>query len=387
MKCVRQHKAKPQTISAMHAPALQTKRRVGRADDAYEREADSVADRVMRMPEPGVQRKCSACEEEETLQRKEAGTASGNVSAPPVVGDVLSGAGRPLDGPVRSFMESRFGHDFSNVRVHTDGKAAESARSVNARAYTVGRDVVFGAGSYRPASSEGKRLIAHELTHVLQQKHTASSALQRKVIVNASGADEVVGLFNTMCPAGKFKKHGKKVIVPDAPCAAANKSCECLCDVAQDKKRKYWINVFRAKNSPKTITLHDKSRVRVPYPAQGPRTRVGMHPHVFIPSAKGAGIDFGLFTAGGALEWAPLWRILAHELCGHGRLNQSYPGTKGARPAHDATIDTENQIAAEHGGPARGKFSDPRQGESCHGVTGDPKVVFKLKDGFHYELP
>ena len=387
MKLTAKHRTKSQQVSALHVPALQRKLRVGSADDAYEREADSVADSVMRMPETNVQRKCASCEEEETLQRKETGSASGGMSAPPVVGEVLSGAGRPLDSSVRAFMEPRFGHDFSNVRVHTDSRAAESAKSVNAQAYTVGSNVVFGAGSYRPASTEGKKLIAHELTHVMQQRKTSGAALQRKVIVNASGADEMVGLFNTMCPAGKFKKRGKKVIVPDAPCAAANKSCGCLCDVAQDKKRKYWINVFRAKNSPKTVTLHDKSRVRVPYPTQGPRTRVGMHPHIYMPSAKGAGINFGLFTAGGALNWPPLWRILAHELCGHGRLNQSYAGTKGTRRGHDATIDTENQIAAEHGEPARGKFADPRQGESCHGVTGDPKVVFKLKDGFHYEKP
>ena len=71
-------------------------------------------------------------------------------------------------------MESRFGHDFSQVRVHTDTRAAESARAVNARAYTVGRNVVFGSGQYAPGSGEGQRLLAHELTHVVQQSATAS---------------------------------------------------------------------------------------------------------------------------------------------------------------------------------------------------------------------
>ena len=69
-------------------------------------------------------------------------------------------------------MESKFGHDFSQVRVHTDARAAESTRAVNALAYTVGRNVVFGAGQYEPGTSEGRRLLGHELTHVVQQKNT-----------------------------------------------------------------------------------------------------------------------------------------------------------------------------------------------------------------------
>ena len=89
---------------------------------------------------------------------------------PPIVHEVLHSPGQPLAAETRAFMEPRFGHDFSNVRVHTDAKAAESARAVNALAYTVGRDVVFGTGSYIPGTITGDRLLAHELTHVVQQK-------------------------------------------------------------------------------------------------------------------------------------------------------------------------------------------------------------------------
>ena len=74
-----------------------------------------------------------------------------------------------MDAAIRSDMETRFGHDLSNVRIHTDDRAAESARSVDARAYTVGKDVVFAAGEYAPEKKEGKQLLAHELTHVIQQ--------------------------------------------------------------------------------------------------------------------------------------------------------------------------------------------------------------------------
>lgn len=88
---------------------------------------------------------------------------------PPIVHEVLRSSGQPLDASTRAFMEPRFGHDFSRVRVHTDARAAESAREVNALAYTVGRDVVFGKGQYALATGAGKQLLAHELVHTIQQ--------------------------------------------------------------------------------------------------------------------------------------------------------------------------------------------------------------------------
>jgi hypothetical protein len=90
----------------------------------------------------------------------------------PTVREALSLPGQPLDRPTRTIMESRFGHDFSGVRIHTDEKAAASARALNASAYAVGREIVFGEGRYAPESSEGRRLLAHELTHVVQQRGT-----------------------------------------------------------------------------------------------------------------------------------------------------------------------------------------------------------------------
>ena len=115
----------------------------------------------------GTSGDCAECERKK-LKRRVAGHDAAQRHAPPVVGEVLNGPGRPLDDPTRDFMEPRFGHDFSKVRIHTDERAAESARSVGALAYTVGRDVVFGAGRYQPGTAEGRRLLAHELTHVVQ---------------------------------------------------------------------------------------------------------------------------------------------------------------------------------------------------------------------------
>ena len=171
---------------AAPTPFFQPKLTVNTPGDAYEQEADAVADQVMRMQEGDapivqrmpltsvgdVQRKCAACEQEEQqAQRKESGggDASGK-AAPGIVSAVLSsGSGRPIEGGTRQFMESRFGQDFGQVRVHTDSRAAESASAIQAHAYTSGRNIVFGAGQYQPESESGKRLLAHELAHVGQQ--------------------------------------------------------------------------------------------------------------------------------------------------------------------------------------------------------------------------
>src|SRR6266567_1104736 len=103
----------------------------------------------------------------------EAQQASPNVkptsTLPSSVHNVLRSPGQPLAPATRAFMEAGFGQDLSHVRIHTDSKAAESAHHINALAYTAGNDIVFGKGQYAPGTSEGKRLIAHELTHVAQQ--------------------------------------------------------------------------------------------------------------------------------------------------------------------------------------------------------------------------
>ncbi|MGB7537783.1 MAG: DUF4157 domain-containing protein [Anaerolineales bacterium] len=230
---------------ACHAcPArAQAKLTVSQPDDPYEQEADRVADQVMAMPEPKVQRACPSCEEdtlqkkpladqitplvqrqeepeeeEEPVQAKPAPEAvqrqekpgeeeeepvqakavdepriqrqaepedeeepvqtkpdgghspAAKQSAPSIVHEALKSSGRPLDPDTRAFMEPRFGRDFGGVKVHTDTDAALSAGKVHALAYTVGQDLVFSAGQYAPGSGMGRRLIAHELSHVVQQQ-------------------------------------------------------------------------------------------------------------------------------------------------------------------------------------------------------------------------
>ncbi len=134
---------------------------------------------------------CAECKKKNagTLQRASVSTAP-TTAVPPVVHDVLNSPGRPLDTGTRAFMEPRFDHDFSTVRVHTDGKAAESARAVNALAYTVGKDVVFGAGQYVPGTMAGKQLLAHELTHTIQQSMGQASAINRASALQISEAHD-----------------------------------------------------------------------------------------------------------------------------------------------------------------------------------------------------
>jgi Domain of unknown function (DUF4157) len=164
------------------AGVMQSKLTINQPGDEYEQEADRVSEQMMRMPEPQLQSACTCggtCHTCQTQQlaadrvrlstKRVASDGPGQTTAPPNITDVLHSSSQPLDGATRAYFERRFGHDFSGVGVHTNAEAADSVRSVGARAYTVGRDVVFGAGQYQPDSSAGRRLIAHELTHVVQQ--------------------------------------------------------------------------------------------------------------------------------------------------------------------------------------------------------------------------
>lgn len=197
---------------------LQTKLAISDPGDHYEQEADRIADEVMRMPVPMLQRQIAHEEEEEdqeTLQRKPVSAritpivqrqsiaeeedeeemlqAKGTAAQVPdvrqeiedVIKTVRQGGGRPLDPVTRAFMEPRFGHDFGQVRVHTGHLAAAAARSVNARAFTVGGDIFFGSGQYDPQSAPGRRLLGHELTHPVQQAKGGAATNQERVAFRA----------------------------------------------------------------------------------------------------------------------------------------------------------------------------------------------------------
>lgn len=131
---------------------------------------------------------CNECEQKKLQRRAVAPSPHG---IPDSVGDVLGTAGTPLDPVARREMESHFGHDFGNVRIHTDAHAAESARNVGALAYTVGSHVVFGAGQYAPTTHAGRHLLAHELTHTVQQRSGLGLQRQHTAVSAPADASEV----------------------------------------------------------------------------------------------------------------------------------------------------------------------------------------------------
>lgn len=160
-----------QRVIAQHA--IQAKLKIGQPGDIYEQEADRIAEQVMKMAEPPVQRQPEEEEEKEEEEELQMKASPGQI--PDVGPDIesrinaMKGGGQPLPVSTRAFFEPRFGYDFSQVRVHNDVRAVETARTLNARAFTTGRDVVFGGGRYAPETVRGRQLLAHELVHTIQQ--------------------------------------------------------------------------------------------------------------------------------------------------------------------------------------------------------------------------
>ncbi|MEX2512672.1 MAG: DUF4157 domain-containing protein [Cyclobacteriaceae bacterium] len=173
---------------------IQPKLTINQPNDIYEQEADAMADKVMRMPDhekmgqpfsrhsvSSLQRMCADCEEEDKMMQRKEGNGQETATDHELESyvDRLNGGGKTLPDEVRNFYEPRFGYDFSHVKLHTDGVAAKSAQSINALAYTSGSNIVFNHGQYDPGSVSGKKLLGHELTHVVQQ--VGGPVLQPKV--------------------------------------------------------------------------------------------------------------------------------------------------------------------------------------------------------------
>lgn len=185
---------------------------IGQANDVYEQEADRTADLLVRMPEP--QQKLPGPEGfsvEPPTQRLDRNSPSagspGLAVAPEVESQIhgLQGGGNPLPETVRSFFEPRFGHNFSDVRIHTGQRATAAANAVNAQAFTLDSDIVFGSNQYAPQTSHGKHLLAHELTHVVQQDAAPqglaqgqAKTIQRDALEDAERIDSLLsyGIFD-----------------------------------------------------------------------------------------------------------------------------------------------------------------------------------------------
>ena len=248
-------------------------------DDASEREADRVADVVMRTTAPGstsisasrptVQRVCADCEEEtSTRERAEQPVVAGDVThvhrsassaeasqvSGPVAASIhdMQGGGAPLPDATRAFFEPRFGADFSHVRVHTGAQARETAKSIDAKAFTVGRDIAFAGGQYSPDSDEGQKLLAHELTHVVQQRGGAGAAVAANGISNAGGAAE----RQADAGATQVAAHGTSARLPASLMSVSAPASRAT--VYRDPQR----DVARAEPPPAAIDSDLEDRIR-----------------------------------------------------------------------------------------------------------------------------
>src|SRR5215218_3364477 len=173
------------------SPRLQTREKPAPTPSSTPVRTDLLQRKCACGGTPGPDGECAGCRQKRLSWQRRTMEQTEPATVPSIVHDVLRSPGQPLDFNTRNFMEPRFGHDFSRVRVHTDAKAAESARAVNALAYTVGHDMAFGAGQYVPETSEGRRLVAHELAHVVQQI-TASNQLRPADFASSSVGSDVL---------------------------------------------------------------------------------------------------------------------------------------------------------------------------------------------------
>jgi len=364
------------------AAFFQAKLSINQENDVYEKEADHMADNVMRIGDNAINPKSFF--KPSAIQRKSGAESNGNETGGSSTLDSyvssLSSSGQPMPESSRKFFEPRFGQDFSNVRIHTDQVAAKSAQSVNALAYTSGNNIVFNSGQYSPESDNGKKLMAHELTHVVQQNSSSSGVqrqIQRKLVINPTDlvpmpagvtgtatplTSKVQGLLNDMCPSGGFNVDATTGIVSvrdsfcnwhppfvegmtEADASATPAGCRCLCDVV---------------NNTQTTTVGFSPGG----PGTGPGSQAGPAPGqggVRTDSTVSIDPNFqGQYRINGNWVDVPFYLLFSHELCGH-----ALPKMQGTHVARGATppggtppqevhaVDVERRIAAEHGEPRR----------------------------------
>ena len=182
---------------------------------------------------PGPTGECEECRkkrESKSLQRQTAHPSSlidHFSEIPSIVHDVLNSPGQPLDAETRAFMEPRFGHDFGHVRVHTDAQAADSAHAVHAHAYTVGQNVVFSESNYAPSTLAGRKLLAHELAHTIQQRNArgAPASADRNEVLEATANAAARSVADGRHASQACSRAGSKFSVPQTAILAGKIVC------------------------------------------------------------------------------------------------------------------------------------------------------------------
>ncbi|MFN0140301.1 MAG: DUF4157 domain-containing protein [Pyrinomonadaceae bacterium] len=367
--------------------------KISQPNDPAEIEADQIADRVMRMsiddakPQSNVpnssnaiHRKCSACEQDddEMVVRRKALPSAGSAAShgSDHVRDVIGSGGRALDFETRGFFESRFGYDLSSVRLHTGDAAAESARRLNAHAYTHGHDIVFGSGEYAPHSESGRHLLAHELAHVTQQK---ANKLHRRLKVNTADSDDpttaismIDPMVTQLCPDFETNSTSGEITPKSGtPCTTGKFSaiaagsqplgCCCLCTMTRPWGAN-WKIIVSSTNAPSANS--------------------GTHVVRMTPTSGPSAPELRHWTPGPAettSTQAPV-EAFGHELCGHAalmkiRAHEAASTDRAYDDQHDSTVRVQNALAVEMGlgGARRGLAGGgTHRGESLRVFTVGP---------------
>lgn len=401
---------KPETqrlsMKLLHYLPVQPKLSIGAVNNPLEHEADAMTDKVMSMQEVpaveasasnGIQRKCVDCEEEEKVQRKPLASfiqrkesSAGTVASDAVSNKINAskGKGNHMDSNTQTFMQNRFGAGFSDVKIHTGGEAIQMNRELSAKAFTVGNDIYFNEGQYNPNSENGKHLLAHELTHTVQQGGATGISLQRRLQVQrprkrrnrTTNAAIVQGYLGQLCTAANpivNTSTGLVSLDPDfctpvpevpgsgaapglspAQSSATPVGCGCLCDITAS------ANLW-------TIKVDDRAWPHTNFDDEDGAdgiTAGGTGGMVTIPSPFSAR-QYGAVTGGGGFDIIPPWLILGHELCGHAWLGNTgahasdHSAIRG-RGGHQTTVGRENLLRDEHSIDRRGTFRKPHCGES-----------------------
>lgn len=298
---------------------------------------------------------------------------------------VVSSTGFSLPSETKGFFEPRFGFSFDHVKIHSDNSAAQSAENLNAEAYTYGNHIVFNNSQYNPHSTEGKKLLAHELSHVMQQHHR-SSFIQRKMKIpfhdkpafnsadqQTSQGEIILKYMNQLCGDAKVAVSGSDVVLPKEFCtkpapdakepnplsrADLSKtpvSCNCFCDLDASAK----IVTMQVDDNIEGLTefTADPGEEKLDAPRGATVT---------VPSEYGKKVTQTMKS--GKKEVFKPYIVLGHELCGHawlaikGELQKDENAERG-RGGHQETVERENMIRREHGETERNKFREPYCGE------------------------
>jgi hypothetical protein len=369
------------------ASFIQPKLTVNEPNDKFEKEADAVANdvvnrnggtnRLQTKQISGIQRKCKECEEEEGMVQEKPEGSSTNV-APTLSNSIESSSGKGNSLPTKTLteMNSSFGTDFSGVHIHNDSGSASMNKELNAQAFTHGNDIYFNAGKYNPESTTGRQLLAHELTHVIQQGR-APSVISRKISVenpdnnipNPGGAGlvqtnvvTVLDYMSKLCPdTGMMTNGGSIDLVDTGFCFPSVKqkdgtfkspsalsahpvSCECICEMIMDPLQNIVIRIDDTRNgNAGTSSTPGGATISVP------------SPNMKVPDVRGAS---------GKNISTPHFIVLGHELCGHHFLEKRGSDEREntqniPRGGHDPAIKRENLMREEHGLEKRGTFRDP----------------------------